>query len=98
MQYPSKPMLFSDYLTDNCQTNFFMHPTDEHGIINVTNIFKSSTSQGFDNISMKVIKTTVHEVAAPLAHIFNQSFITGSVADNMKITKIVLLFKSGNKK
>ncbi len=98
MQYPSKPMLFSDYLTDNCQTNFFMHPTDEHEIINVTNIFKSSTSQGFDNISMKVIKTTVHEVAVPLAHIFNQSFLTGSVPDTMKIAKIVPIFKSGNKK
>ena len=47
---------------------------------------------------MKVIKTTVHEVAVPLAHIFNQSLLTGTVPDNMKISKIVPLFKSGNKK
>ena len=38
MQYPSQPMLFSDYLTDICQTNFFMNLTDEHEIINVTKI------------------------------------------------------------
>ena len=95
---PQPTNAFSDYLTDNCQTNFFMNPTDEHEIINVTKNLKSSTSEGVDNISMKVIKTTVHEVAVPLAHIFNQSFLTGTFPDNMKIAKIVPIFKSGNKK
>ena len=47
---------------------------------------------------MEVIKTTVHEVAVPPAHIFNQSFLTGIAPGNMKITKIVPIFKSGNKK
>ena len=95
---PESTIAFTDYLTHSCQTNFFMHPTDEHEIINVTKNLKSSTSEGFDNISMKIIKTTMHEVAMPLAHIFNQSFITGTVPDNMKIAKIVPIFKSGNKK
>ena len=98
MQYPSQPLLFSDYLTHNCQTNFFMYPTDEHEIINMTNNLKSSSSEGFDNISMKIIKTTVHQVAMPLAHIFKQSFLTGTVPDNMKIAKIVPILKYGNKK
>ena len=75
-----------------------MHPTDEHEIINVTKNLKSSTSLGFNNISMKIMKTTVHEVAVPLAHIFNQSFITGTVPDNTNIAKIVPVVKSGNKK
>ena len=95
---PESTIAFSDYLTHNCQTNFFMYPTDEHEIINVTKNLKSSTSEGFDNISMKLIKTTVHQVAMLLAHIFNQSFLTGTVPDNMKIAKIVPIFKSGNKK
>ena len=80
---PESTIAFSDYLTHNCQTKFFMYPTDEHEIINVTKNLKSSTSEGFDNISMKIIKTTVHQVAMPLAHIFNQSFLTGTVPDNM---------------
>ena len=33
---PESTIAFSDYLTHSCQTNFFMHPTDEHEIINVT--------------------------------------------------------------
>ena len=74
-----------------------MHPTDEHEIINVTKNLKSSTSEGFDNISMKISKTiNVHEVAMPLAHMFNHSFLTGTVPDNMKIAKIVPIFKTGN--
>ena len=73
MQYQESTIAFLDYLTHNCQTNFLMYPTDEHEIINVTKNLKSSTSEGFDNISMKIIKTTVHQVAMPLAHIFNQS-------------------------
>ena len=41
-----------------------MDPTDEHEIINVTKKLKSSTSEGFDNISMKIIKQC-------LLHIFS---------------------------
>ena len=47
---------------------------------------------------MEIIKTTVHQLAMPLAHIFKQSLLTGTVPDNMKIAKIVPIFKSGNKK
>ena len=39
-----------------------------------------------------------HQVPMPHAHIFNQSFLTGTVPDNMKIAKIVPIFKSGNEK
>ena len=95
---PQSTNAFTDYLTDNCQTNFFMNPPDEHEIINVTKNLKSSTSEGFDNLSMKIIKTTVYEVAVPLAHIFNQSFLIGTVPDNMNIAKIVPILKSGNTK
>ena len=41
---------------------------------------------------------TMKEVAAPLTHIFNQSFLLGVVPDQLKIAKIVPVFKAGNKK
>ena len=41
---------------------------------------------------------TMKEVAAPLTQIFNQSLILGVVPDQMKIAKIVPVFKAGNKK
>ena len=67
-------------------------------LIKVAKALKSSPSQGFDNFSMQIIKTTMHIIAAPLAHICNQSFLTGIVPDNMKIAKILPIYKSGNKK
>ena len=59
---------------------------------------KSSTSQGFDSISMLTIKSTIQEVATPLAHIVNNSFLSGIVPDDMKIAKIAPIHKSGNTK
>ena len=45
-----------------------------------------------------LIQKTLKEVAAPLTHIFNQSFLMGVFPDQMKIAKIVPVFKAGNKK
>ena len=59
---------------------------------------KSSHSTGADNLSMRIIKTTMHEVATPLSFIFNQSFLTGIIPIAMKIAKIVPIHKSGSKK
>ena len=94
------PNKFTDYLTENHPTNFFMRPTNQDELIKVAKALKSSPSQGFDNFSMQIIKTTMHIyiIVAPLAHICNQSFLTGIVPDNMKIAKILPIYKSGNKK
>ena len=89
---------FADFLQGNHPDNFFMLPTDHHEIISVTSKLKSSTSQCFDSISMLTIKSTIQEVATPLAHIVNNSFLSGIVPDDMKIAKIVPIHKSGNTK
>ena len=47
---------------------------------------------------MRIIKTTMHEVATPLSFIFNQSFLTGIIPVAMKTAKIVPIHKSGSKK
>ena len=75
-----------------------MRQTNQDELIKVAKALKSSSSQGFDNFSMQIVKTTKHIIAAPLVHICNQSFLTGNVPDNMKIAKILPIHKSGNKK
>ena len=54
------------------------------------------TSQGHDNISTKLLKETIDLILIPLTHIINQSFTSGIVPGNMKIAKIIPIFKSGN--
>ena len=73
-----------------------MRPTDPSEAIAIANSLKKISSPGFDNISTDIIRNTINEISTPLAHIINQSFITGTVPDKLKIAKIVPIFKSGN--
>ena len=90
--------MYSDLLNGNYPVNCFVQPTREEEVIKVAQQLKTKTNQGFDNLSTCIIQKTMKEVAAPLTHIFNQSFILGVVPDQMKIAKIVPVFKAGNKK
>ena len=49
-----------------------------------------------DNISSKLPKTIVNEIAPILSHIFNRSLATGTVPSLLKIAKIDPIFKSGD--
>ena len=72
-----------------------MQPTDRREIIRVTQISKNKSSEGFDKLSTKM-RETINEIATQHEHIINLSFVTGSVAVNLKIAKIIPIFKSGN--
>ena len=89
---------FSDHLNGNYAENLFMFPTCEAEILHTTTNLKASTSKGFDNISTKMLKQTMKEVATPLAHIVNISLSHGIFPNDMKLAKIVPIFKSGNTK
>ena len=73
-----------------------MQPTHQEELISIANSLKSSNSQGFDSIPVQIVKSTIREVATPLSHILYKSFQTGVVPDDMKIAKIVPIYKSGN--
>ncbi len=72
-----------------------MEPTDPIEIIRTTMKLKTKKSEGFDNISTKLIKDTIDAIALPLTHIINLSFTSGIVPQKMKIAKIIPIFKSG---
>ena len=49
-----------------------------------------------DDISMWVLSRIAPHVVKPLVHIFNISFSTGIFPSEMKIAKVIPLFKNGN--
>ena len=61
--------------------------------------FKNKYSSGYDGISMNLVKTLMSNsnIVGPLSYICNLSFQSGVFPDEMKIAKIVPLFKSGNR-
>ena len=92
---PETQTTFENYMPKNTQHTFFLTPVGPPDIINIAKKLKAKCSQGFDNISTKLIKKTIEEISKPLSHIINLSFQNGDVPDKMKIAKIIPIFKSG---
>ena len=90
--------MYSEFLNGNYAVNVFLQPTHQEELMKVAKNLKTKSSQGFDNLSTFIIQQTLKEVAAPLTHIFNQSFLMEVVPDQMEIAKIVPVFNAGNKK
>ena len=71
--------------------------SSENEVIEITNGLQTGKAAGYDNIPMLLIKTTIEVIAKPLSHIINLSFRSGTVPDQMKISRVIPLFKSGIK-
>lgn len=95
---PQAEKQYTEYFSTGCPKSFFIHPITKEDLINNANKLKSKTSSGIDNISTKLLKETIPEIAAPLVHIFNRSFASGIVPDELKIAKIIPIHKGGDKK
>ena len=58
---------------------------------------KNSYSKGYDDIAIRVIKHSANELSSILAEISNQSLEQGVFPDQLKISKVVPIFKAGDK-
>ena len=68
----------------NQQNSIFLNPTNPDEIIKITKNLKTSNSSGIDNISTKLLKMIINEIAPVLSHIFNRSLLTGIVSITTK--------------
>ncbi len=65
-------------------------------ISDVIRSFPNKASLDSDGISLKLIKFVHIQVSVPLAHIFNQSFESGTFPRRLKINRTVPILKSGD--
>ena len=79
-------------------------PANEHSmslfeveIIEIVKNFKGKLSTDFNDINMDIVKRVMSNSVKPFSHICNASFISGIFPDNMKIAKVVPLYKAGEK-
>ncbi len=84
------------YMDDLLYDNFCINHVTEQDVRSVVLSLKNKCP-GSDSISTKIAKQTLELYITPLTHIINQSFLSGCVPDNLKIAKIIPIFKSGNK-
>ena len=87
-------LLLTNFLQRKVQNNMFMAPTDQHEIIKLIDSLKPMNSSGHDNITSALIKDIKHEIAIPLTILFNKSIHGGRVPDDIKLAKVIPIYKA----
>ena len=80
------------YIHDNFHNSMFLVPTDVTEIENIITLLNNSTP-GYDDISAKVIKSSSYTFIEPLVHILNLSLSEGIFPTELKVAKVIPLYK-----
>ena len=89
-------MNYTHYLTKRILFSFHFELVDETAVLKVIQSLKPKTSAGHDGISLKLLKYLAPGLLKPLTFIINQSLLTGIFPNNLKIAKVIPLFKKDN--
>ena len=96
---PSTKKKYSDFLPINQNSrSMFIEPVTQTDTINSCRKLKSKTTTGHDEISTKLLKETIPIITDPITHIINMSLSAGIVPDDMKVAKVIPIFKSSDPK
>ena len=87
---------FFDYLLNPTQKSLFMKPILADEIVKIISKFNQNKSPGHDGIGNFIVKNVAHIISGPLADIFNLSLSTGSVPEQLKVAKVIPIYKKEN--
>ena len=65
--------------------SIFLAPTDNNEILNITRGLKNINTQGEDEISQKLLKTTIWSILTPLTNIIYSSLTSGTFQDKLQL-------------
>jgi hypothetical protein len=85
----------TDYITRRNPHTIFLEPVLSDEVTKIITNLKNS-APGWDGICSKVIKATHASFTIPLLHVLNLSITTGTFPSQLKIAKVLPLFKSGD--
>jgi hypothetical protein len=84
-------------MVNNSQNLFEFSRISEIDILNICKQLKTKMSSGADFISTKLLKQIAPLIITPLHYLINLSLETGFVPKQIKIAKIVPVFKEGDR-
>ena len=90
---PNSDRTFNEYLFNKCKNSFFIEPVTKFDVEAEIKNLNSQKSPGYDGISIKIIKTVANEISEPLSHVFNLTFLSGTIPDSLKIALVTPIFK-----
>jgi len=96
---PPTSASFKDYLPPPNLHTFQLTLTNPAEIFNLLSDLDNSPTQGPDTLSSHFIKSiaTHRPIASPLSTVINHSFRTASFPDDLKIAKVMPIYKAGQK-
>jgi hypothetical protein len=81
----------------NCHLNFSDEPVTLHELNTACKQIADKKTLDYNGISMYFIKRTIEVLSTPLLHIFNLSLMSGIVPTQLKVAKVIPIFKSGER-
>ena len=87
---------FVNCLKGSYQSNFYFNPITENELEVEMKKMKSKKSCRYDGISIDIAKLIAKEISKPLAHIFNLTFLTGIIPNDLKVALTTPIFKTNN--
>jgi hypothetical protein len=92
---PKSKQSYTNYLNRSIgiYNSILIEPVDSSYIIETAN---PKLSSGHDEISTKFLKETLSEIIIPIPHIINRSLDSGIVPDQLKIAKVIPIYKASD--
>ena len=87
------PNTASTYMKQKIISSFEFQCIDGTAVHKIISDLSVKNNCGVDGVSSKLLKTISPVIAAPLAHIINQSLCTGIFPDRLKMAKVIPLYK-----
>ena len=87
---------YQTYLPESCSNSFKFSRISEIDILHTCKQMKPKLSSGSDFVSTKLFKEIAPLIITPLHYLINLSLETGFVPTELKLAKIVPVFKEGN--
>ena len=85
------------FLTTNFVNSMFVDSATRQEIIEIANSFRTGTAAGYDNLPMGIIKEAISLISEPITHIINLSLCSGVVPRELKIARVIPIFKTGDR-
>ena len=87
----------TDYLKASIHSTFKFKTINNAVTLQYLSNLKPSNSCGHDDISSAILKSISNEISDCITLIINQSIVTGSFPENLKLAKVVPIFKKDDK-
>ena len=94
---PRTRKCFLDYLRQRNGRSLFLSNVTPEEIKTLKNSLQEGKAVEPYNIPVRLLKMISLQISLPLCLIINKSFITGIFPDNLKLAKVITLYKKGSK-